>query len=232
LRIYSIFIIFFCLVFFAVFQACVFADELPFYKGEKLSYDVKYKGLKIGKSILTFHGEEDLKGRGLYHITFYTAIPTLRDTEELYADKKTFLPIEVHRTIKKKIGFGDRIKEIYDQDDFVVRIHQKSKLRSRDFSIEKDSPIHNAILLSYYYRTHDRFSKGDRFKVTLPTIDLDVIFNGIETLDTSIGTYQAYTFTSNPPKFKLWLSSDEKRIPLKIENPGTLGYSLEIKSME
>ncbi|MFC1620896.1 DUF3108 domain-containing protein [Candidatus Omnitrophota bacterium] len=200
--------------------------------GEILTYDVKYKALKVGRSILTFHGEKKMGDKKAYHITFSTKIPSLKDIEELYADKETFLPIEVHRRIKKKLGFGDTIKEVYDQENFRVDISSKSKLRKKNFSIQKDSPIHNAILLVYYYRAQDTFNKGDKFKITLPTFDFDVMFKGIESINTPLGKFEAYAFTSDPPKFKFWLSADEKRIPLKIHNPSALGYSLVIRSID
>lgn len=211
---------------------CALGHAAPFSKGEKFIYDVRYKGLKVGSSVLTFHGEKDLGAKKAYHITFSTNIPSLKDTEELYADKDTFLPIEVHRTLKKRLGFGDRIKEVYDQENFRVDISSKSKLRKKNFSIQKDSPIHNAILLAYYYRTQDTFNKGDKFDISLPTFDFEVTFNGIEEIKTPLGKFQAYAFTSDPPKFRLWLSADEKRIPLKIHNPSVLGYSLVIKSID
>lgn len=204
----------------------------PFSKGESFTYDVMYKKVRLGKSILTFHGEKDMGDKKVYHISFYTIIPSFKDAEDLYADKKTFLPVEIHRSIKKKVGFDDRIVERYDQHNFRVDISQKSKLRSRKFSVQKESPIHNAILLTYYYRMQKVFYENDGLTVNLPLIDFKIIYRGIETIDTPLGEYQAYVFTSEPPRFKLWLSTDEKRIPLKIENPGTLGYSLVIKSID
>jgi len=208
------------------------SSSTPFKNGERFTYEVRYNEIKVGRSTLTFNGEKDLDGQKVYHITFFTKIPSLKDTEEIYADKKTFLPIEVHRRIKKKIGFSDTRIEKYDQENFRVDISSNSKLRSRTFSIERDSPIHNAILLAYYYRLKEVFDKNEKVRINLPTTEFEVMFKGIEMLKTPLGEYSAYVFTSDPPKFKLWLSADEKRIPLKIENPGTLGYSLVIKSIE
>ena len=204
----------------------------PFKDGERLTYEVRYNGVKVGRSILTFNGEKDMEGKPAYHITFFTKIPSLKDTEEIYADKDTFLPIEVHRKVNKKIGFSDRIIEKYDQENFKVDISSKSKLRSKSFSIQKDAPIHNAILLSYYYRAKESFDENERIKVSLPTMDFEVMFKGMETIETPLGEYESYAFMSDPPKFKLWLSTDKKRIPLKIKNPGTLGYSLVLKSFD
>jgi hypothetical protein len=208
------------------------AAGLPFSEGETLTYEVRYHNAEIGESLLTFHGEQDLGTRKVYYITFSTRIPSLKDTEELYADKDTFLPVKVHRNIKKTVGFNDRIEEQYDQENFRVDIKSKSKLRTKNFSIQKGSAIHNAILLVYYYRAKRNLDTNERFKVNLPTLNFEVMFSGTETLKTALGEYEAYVFTSDPPKFKLWLSADEKKIPLKIKNPGTLGYSLVIKSID
>ncbi|MFC1624011.1 DUF3108 domain-containing protein [Candidatus Omnitrophota bacterium] len=207
-------------------------EELPFKKGETLTYEVRYKKVKIGKSILTFHGEVALGDKKVYHVTFFTKIPAFKDTEDLYAEKGTFVPIEVHRSIKKRIGFNDRIEEKYDQENFRVDIKSKSKLRTKSFSIEKDSKIHNAILLTYYCRTIENFEENNPFNVTLPTLDFEVIYGGQDTIETALGEQLAHVFTSDPPKFKLWLSADERRIPLRVENPSTLGYALVIKSID
>jgi hypothetical protein len=206
--------------------------SLPFENGERFTYEVRYNELKVGEARLSFNGEGELAGKKVYFITLSTTIPSLKDAEDLYADKKTFLPLEVHRVIKKRIGFDDRIIERYDQENFRVDISSKSNLRSRNFTIQKKSPIHNAILLIYSYRAKKDFGNNEKFKVSLPTLDFEVIYSGIEDIDTPLGKYDAYVFTSDPPKFKLWLSADEKKIPLKIKNPGTLGYSLVIKSID
>lgn len=204
---------------------------LPFKNGERLTYDLKYKMVKVGKSVLTFRGEEVLKNKDVYHITFSTKIIGLKDIEEIYAEKNTFLPLEVHRTIKKAKLFTERIKEKYVPEDHRVDIEQKSFF-SKTFSIKKDSPIHNAILLTYYYRKKKTFNQNEKLKVNLPTAKFELTFNGIETVKTPLGKYCAYAFSSYPSKFKVWLSTDSKRIPLKIENPSLMGYSLIIKSIE
>lgn len=204
----------------------------PFEKGESFTYEVRYKKLRTGESILTFNGEDKLGKKEVYHITFFTKLVALEDTEELYADKDSFLPLYVHRTIKRFGTFTTRIEERYDQENFRVDIKKKTKFRSKEFSIEKDSELHNAILLTYYYRKKESFDKNEKFKIILPTAEFEVSFEGIETIETPLGKYPAYLFSSSPSKFKFWLSTDDKRIPLRIENPSKLGYSLVIKSID
>jgi len=205
--------------------------DLPFKEGERFLYEIRYKDIKIGEAVLTFNGESRLNGKKVYFVTCSTTLPSIKDAEDLYAETNTFLPVEVHRSIKKRFGFDDNITEIYDQRTFKVHISSKSKLRSKSFSIQKSAPIHNAILLVYYYRSKKDFTKGERSKINLPTVEFEVLFDGVEHIATPLGEYEAYVFTSNPPRFKLWLSKDTHKIPLKIQTPNTLGYSMLIKSI-
>ncbi|MEE8317677.1 MAG: hypothetical protein V3S13_02050, partial [Candidatus Omnitrophota bacterium] len=54
------------------------SSDLPFKKGERFTYEVRCNRLKVGRSTLTFNGEKDLDGRKVYHITFFTKVPSLR----------------------------------------------------------------------------------------------------------------------------------------------------------
>ena len=57
------------------------SSSTPFQDGEKFTYEVRYNKVKIGRSTITFNGEKDLDGQKVYHITFFTKIPSLKDTE-------------------------------------------------------------------------------------------------------------------------------------------------------
>jgi hypothetical protein len=207
-------------------------SSLPFKKGEKITFDVKYKNIKTGSSTLTFNGIKVLNGREVYSADFVTQLPAMTDREELYADKITFLPVEVHREIKKIKAFTTEMTEKYDQEAFRVDIIKKSTFLTKKLSIQKDAPIHNAILLTYFFRMKERFDKDETLRVTFPTAEFTIGFEGEETISTPLGEHTAYVFNSDPSKFKFWLSADEQRTPLKIENPGALGYSLVIRSVE
>jgi|GEM_PF-903168 len=208
------------------------AFTLPFEKGEQLKFKVNYKGLSMGTSILTFRGPVDLNGQAVYSITFNTAMPLVKDKEILYADTKTFLPVRVERDISRAGAFPLKISEQYDQDHFKIDITKKGNIAKSRMTIQKACAINNAILLSYFYRSLPEIEKQGEYAVTLPTADFKVVYKGKEFVKTALGELHAYVFTSIPAKFKLWISADARRIPLKIENPGTLGYSLEIKSIE
>ena len=231
------------ILFYIIFSFCIIQDSavclaernkdlsLPFYDGEELICDVYHRGLKIGKSILTFHGEKEIDGRDVYHITFSTNLYLFKDVEDIYADKETLFPFKVVRRISHVGRFPVRIREEYDQKAFKVKIKKQGKLLSREVTIQKEGPIQNAILLPYYYRTKPDITENQRLKVNLPTVNFDVVFKGEEIITTRLGEYSAYVFASIPPRFTFCLSADEKRIPLKIESLTTLGYSLVLNSI-
>lgn len=206
--------------------------SLPFCKGEYLIYDIYYKRVKIGKSVLIFHGERKIDGKVVYYITFSTHLPAFEDVENIYADRETFLPFRIHRRLKRLGGFPVTITEEYDQETFEVKIKKQGKRPfSKKIIIEKDAPIQNAILLPYYCRTKPVITENQKFKVTLPTADFDMVFKGKETVRTGLGKHPAYVFTSIPSKFTFWLSADKKRLPLKIESYNVCGYALVIRSI-
>ncbi|MBN2483491.1 MAG: DUF3108 domain-containing protein [Candidatus Omnitrophica bacterium] len=203
----------------------------PFSRGEQFVYTLNYKSLPLGSSTLTFEGERDLHGTPAYFITFTTQMPTIKDAEHIYADKETFLPLQVNRHIQKIAQFPTDITEQYDQDEFKVTIKKEGKFLSKTFTIKKETPIHNAILLTYYYRTLDPIDKDHVYHIALPTTEFKVSYEGTQEISTGIGTQEAHVFSSVPSRFKVWLSADDKRVPLRIENEGAMGYSLVLDSI-
>lgn len=203
-----------------------------FLEGERLVYDVYYKKLKIGESVLVFHGEKEMDGIPTYHITFSTTLPGFQDMEDIYAYKETFLPLRVNRSIKRATLFPLKVQEEYDQSAYNVRIKQQGRLLSKEFTIQKDAPIHNTILLPYYYRTKPLIVEGEKIKITLPTADYEIFLEEKKAVTIPSGEYSVYVFKSDPPKFTFWLSTDEKKIPVKVEGHTALGYSLILRSIE
>ncbi|MBN2120045.1 MAG: DUF3108 domain-containing protein [Candidatus Omnitrophica bacterium] len=207
-------------------------ETLPFYPGERLTYGVKLKEMRIGSAVLTFLGETDLDGRPAYFITFDTFTPYFRDSEKIYASKENFLPLRVSREIKRKVGFSTEIDEEYDQKEYKVKIRKKGILGTKTFTIDKSSEIHNAITVSYYYRTGQGFKENQKFSINLPTKELELVFKGKEKVSTHFGQCRAYIFEGNPSSFKLWLKDDKNRTPLRIEDSNVFGYSLVLESVE
>lgn len=204
---------------------------LPFEDGEKLIYDVYSKGIKIGKSVLTFHGEEQLNNEKAHHISFLTNIPFFEDSEEIYAQKDTFLPLKVERTLKKVGGITTKIIEEYDQENFEVSIKKQGLLRTKKEVIKRDSPIYNAILMTYYCRLKPEAAKNEPFKIVLPTSEYEVQVSGDAIIKTSKEEYAVTVYSSTPSKFTFYLSTNSNRVPVKIESHTALDYTMILSSI-
>jgi len=206
---------------------------LPFTPGETLVYDVHCAGIKTGSSILRFLGEEELNGESVYHITFETELPFLKDYEDIYARKGSFLPLKIRRKIHKMGGISiEEIEEEYDQDRFTVTIKKKSAFLSNEIVIQKEGNIHNAILLTYLCRANaDTVVKEDS-RILLPTQEFNIRVSGNDTVDTPSGQYITDIFTSEPSKFTFYLSRDRQRLPVKIVSYAALDYAMILHSAE
>ena len=205
---------------------------VPFSDGERLVYQIRYKGMKIGQATLTFYGEKEHEGRQLYFITLKTDTLYFKDLEEMYAQKGTFLPIEIKRTIKKLGSPTMTIKESYDQEQHSITINKAGMFLSKETTIQKSSEIHNAILVSYYYRTQGEFAKNEKITVNLPTRQFELGFEGSQEVSVPLGNFTAYVFKGASSDFQFWLKDDEAKTPLKIEDSGLFGYSLLLSSVE
>lgn len=195
-------------------------DNLPFPKGEKIAYSLKWAGLKIGTTVSTFLGEVVLSGQRAYLITFSTKALGLEDFERIYADPKNLYPLRVERTIyigKRK----EKILEEYDQERNRVKI-TKSNEKKEERLIERRAKIQNAILLFYWYRNQD-FKVGDSFFVTLPTLEYEAEVIKKEEIKVPLGNYQAYLLKTKPGEIKFWIGTRDGRLLLKTEAPKFLG---------
>jgi hypothetical protein len=206
---------------------------LPFKEGETLVYDVYSAGIKTGQSRLTFHGERPFNDESAYYITFSTELPFFKDYEDIYAEKSSFLPLRIKRKIEKMGGLSiEEIEEEYDQAAFSVTINKKGAFSTRKTIIQKDAPIHNAILLTYLCRANPKLLYKDSFKAVLPTQKFHIKISGEETIEIPLGKYLTDVFESQPPNFTFYLSKDEDRLPVKIVSHTALSYTMILSSKE
>ncbi|MFA5119315.1 MAG: DUF3108 domain-containing protein [Candidatus Omnitrophota bacterium] len=203
-------------------------DKLPQYTGERIVYNVKLGKISLGRATFENVALIHKEGRLVNLITFETKVTGLTDVEKIYCDPEGFFPLWVEREIYK-FPSDEKILETYDQENFVLTI-RKQKGRSRvETSIKKDSPIQNAVLLPYYVRSIPDIKVGWSLPVNLPTQQFVIRLVSIEDVTVPAGTMRAYHFESDPKKFEIWISADNRRIPLKIKGLSGIGYVLSMK---
>jgi acyl-CoA synthetase (AMP-forming)/AMP-acid ligase II len=200
----------------------------PNHVGEKIIYDVKLGRLYLGQSRFTSLQEVEINGRKLSAMLLETKLTRFSDTEKIYSDPQTLFPVMVERNILNWFR-GEKITEVYDQDNFTVTIVKNKGKNQQKMVIKKNEPIHNAVLLPYYIRRIPVLETGQIIIANLPTRRLEIKLVSQEEIKVPAGIFQAYHFSSTPKQIDIWISADERRIPVKIEGAGLLGYSVVMK---
>ena len=204
-------------------------EKIPDYSGEKIVYDVSMGGVKIGTSTF-FHRElTKIGGIDAYLVEFTTKVVQINDTEKIWADTKEFLPLRIERDVRMWPKH-EKIVESYDQALYTLDISKQSGKLQQAQRIIKQSPIHNAILLPYQVRRIDPLEPGWSMKVTLPTQEFKITLASIVELEVPAGKFKAFYFESSPKRFEIWISADDKRIPVKIRGSSGVNYTMALRS--
>ena len=196
--------------------------------GEKIVYTIKLGKVNLGQAVFMSLPPVQLEGREVNLLTFETKLVRFRDLEKIYSDRDSFLPLKVERSISNW-PISEQINEYYDQDKFTLTIVKNNGRKDDPLIIKKDSIIHNAIMLPFYVRTRPKLDTGWLMTINLPNQRFEIKLLGIENINLPAGDFKAYRFESNPKRFEIWISADERRIPLKIKGSGLLGYIFVIK---
>ena len=199
----------------------------PVFIGETITYDVKMGMFTIGTCVFTHSDRVALFGKDVDLFTFVTKGPSFFDKETIYGDPGSFLPVRVERDISiwpKK----EKITEEYDQKANTVTITKNGASQV----IRKAAPLNNAILLPFVVRKTAKLENGWSMKAVLPTQEFEIRLARAEKVTVPSGSYDTYYFESTPPKFQIWITADERRIPVKIRGTGGLGYTMLMSGYE
>jgi hypothetical protein len=197
------------------------------YTGERILYQIS----PVGKSEYSDLGVVDLNGRKVNLVIFKTRALSVVDTEKIYSDPESSLPIRIERTISKLFG-KEYITEDYDQKNFTVvmrKFHGAKLIQEK--TVKANGPIQNAILLPFYLRKRPDLKIGWQFTARVPH-EFKCELTSIDEIKVPAGKFQAYHFKSKPDKFEIWINKNAPRVPLKIKGKGIFGYTLLMKKYE
>lgn len=193
--------------------------------GEEMVYDVMLGKIKIGTSKYSRVQNAVLNGKTLNVMVFETKVARFFDTEKIFTDPQTFLPVVIQRDILNWF-IREKITENYDQANYMVKI---VKNKNDAIVFKKTAPIQNAILLPQFIRQIDELKIGMNFQVNLPNKSFVVKLSSIQDVTVPAGTFKAYYFESNPKQIEIWISTDPLRIPVKIQSTANFGYLMVLK---
>ena len=196
-------------------------DNNPTRIGEKITYDVSLGWIYLGQSVFTHLPDTQLKGKKVSQFSFETKIKGFYDLETIYSDQASLLPLQVTRKIKGW-GFDERITEDYNQKDFSITFTKyKYKDGKEEVKIVKaDCPLNNAVLFPFFIRKIPEPKVGWSMTTCIPQ-KFEVSLVGVVEINTPAGKCPAYYFKSKPNSFEVWISADERRVPLKIKSSGS-----------
>jgi len=197
--------------------------------GEEIIYDVKLGKITLGRSTFKHVSRITEADNTVLHLmVFETKLPRFSDTETIYTNPETLLPVRINRKISKLFS-SEEITELYDQINYSVTINKGKNGCAETNVIKKSGPIQNAILLPHYIRRIKGLRVGRIFKVNLPNRQFDIKLTSIEKVVVPAGTFDAYHFESTPKQIEIWISADEYKIPLKIQSTSSFGYLMMLR---
>lgn len=235
-------------IFLAVFtfSKTVMAQPL----GEHLSYNVYYKWgiIKINGGSLTLTTSPDtVDGTALIRVdgvgksaAKWSWLFELEDHYTSWYYPKTFLPV---KSIKNTNEGGYFIHNLYKfnyKDSLIyIRTEQSRKPLSYD-TLRMKGTIFDAQAATYHLRflDFDNYHPNDTltFSIIMDGVvhEQDIVYLGHDTItDRQKNSYATFCFTavvddsklfSSSDAIKVWISDDERRIPLLIQADITVGY--------
>ncbi len=197
------------------------------YTGERVSYLIS----PLGRSEYNNLGLVDLNGKKVNLVIFKTKVLLFEDTEKIYSDRVSLLPLRIERSISR-FWSKEYITEDYDQKKFtvVMRKFKGKKLVQEQFT-QANGSIHNAITLPFYLRELPNLKIGWYFMARVPG-EFRVELVSIDKISVPAGRFQAYHFKSTPNKFEIWINRDDPRVLLKIQGQGIFDYALLMKKYD
>lgn len=196
--------------------------------GEKMIYDVRMGKITLGRSTFIHSERLELDGKKVHLMIFETKLARFVDTERIYVDPETLLPVQVERDILNFIS-REKIIEKYNAKEFTVNINKKKGSKEESFLIKKDGPIHNVILLPHFVRRAAKLDIGEILIANLPTSRYEIKLVSMEDITVPAGTFKTYHFESIPKKIEIWISADAQRIPVKIQTTAAFGYIMVLR---
>ncbi|MFQ5866981.1 MAG: DUF3108 domain-containing protein [bacterium] len=199
---------------------------------EKLIYIVKWKGIAGGTSVMEVKKIVKISDRDAYYVTlstrssgFFDIFFKIRDLIESYVDKEGIFTWKQRKRLRGG-KYRSNKETIYDQE--------KHQALYKGKKIDIPFYVQDSLSSVYYLRTQE-LKKGT--SVIMDANDdgknylVEVKVIGIEKVATPSGKFKALKTEVvwkregkvGTESSKIWLSNDERKVPVKIEKQGKIG---------
>jgi hypothetical protein len=187
-----------------------------------------YELSPLGVSEYQDLGLVEFEGKKLNLAIFKTHIFGFKDTEKIYSNPSTNLPVRVERDVElwKHAEFLTE-EYIPGKNRLIITKYEEGK-KTDQIIFNGKGPIHNAILIPFSLRKIPNLDVGWSLDIRLPD-EFTVKLVAIEDLVVPAGKFKTYHFTSMPNRFEIWITADSLKLPVKIKGVGAFGYTLAMK---
>ena len=205
---------------------------VPFDTGEKLTYDVRFGGIKVGTGRMEVVGTQDIRGRESWHTRFSVkgGIPfyKVNDRLESWIDTRTFESLRFVQDLEEGRRDKERFYEIYPERG---TYSEKGEV---EHAPSVDDPLDDAAFL-YFVRTiplevgttyeFNRYFRPDRNPVKIRVLRK-------EQIKVPAGTYQTIVIQpvikskgifSEKGHAEMWLTDDARRLLVQMKTDLSIG---------
>jgi len=205
---------------------------VPFDTGEKLTFDVRFGGIKVGTGRMEVVGTQDIRGREAWHTRFTVkgGIPfyKVNDRIESWIDTRTFESLRFLQDLDEGPREKERLYEIYPEK---ATYSEKGEV---EHAPSVDDPLDDAAFM-YFVRTiplevgqtydFNRYFRPDRNPVQIRVLRK-------ETVKVPAGTYQAIVIQpiikskgifSEKGHAEMWLTDDSRRLLVQMKTDLSIG---------
>ena len=211
---------------------------LRFGPGERLSYEVSLNETKVGKAVFEVTEKIEMAGRSVYHIVskirsnkWISLFSRIDDQVDSYIDVEAGYSHRIK--INKRRRKGEEEKTI-DFDQVGHRAIQSKDNKQEVFEIPPK--VQDFLSSLYFLRAQDRLQPGGSVFIDLhqnqKNWQVEVHILDKERISTPAGAFQTIKVQTSFPDgglFKskgdlmIWLTDDEKRVPVKLQSDGNSG---------
>ena len=221
------------ILFCAVLASLLQADEHPFSIGETLEFDLKVNIIKAGHAKLQVIGEEVVDENQTYHIKY-----TVKSNR--YVDRLFYVRDQVDSWLDKNGLFTRKFMKYIREGSYRYKLEAKmnyidSTLTSEDEVFQIDSEIRDPFSLFYYLRSIPlKVGQKLSFKTfdNGQFVDFHIIVHRKENVRVPAGRFRCLviepyrkgkTLFKQKGDMRIWLTDDDRRLPVKIETKATFG---------
>jgi hypothetical protein len=212
--------------------------------GEELTYSVWFNFMKVGHSIMTIKAIESVDGFPVYHIESITETGAVFDKIYRVNDRvNSWIDLNglFSRRYEKRLREGKYRKDYRAHFDY----NEKKAYTSRD-TLAISGKVHDALSVIYCMRAEYLFPgriirlnnfDNDKFRL------FNVVVREVESLKVPAGKFQCFVLEpyaeegklfKNQNKMTIYLSADELRLPIMIDNEASFGrmiFKLEKRTL-